>query len=159
VSILVDRKSLLADVDGGATLAEVERTLGEQGLTLDVDARDWAEASGKTIADWLGEGARGARDGWLDPADHLLAGLEAALVSGRVLAIRAAPRRAVGPDLVALVVGARGRFLRLRRATVRVHLAGVMRPEAAPFDAPRDPPLEAGESALLGRIEDELTRL
>jgi alkyldihydroxyacetonephosphate synthase len=155
----IDRKSLLADVDGRATLAEVERTLAAEGLTLDVDRSAWAQVSGMTLADWLAEGAHGARDPWLDPADHLVAGLEAELIADRTLAIRPAPRRAVGPDLIALVVGARGRFARVRRATVRVHLAGVTRPSAAPFEAPRDPPLEAGETALLARIEDELRTL
>jgi alkyldihydroxyacetonephosphate synthase len=73
----------------------------------------------------------------------------------RQLVIRPAPRRAVGPDLTALFVGAHDRFGRIDRAWMRVHLRGVPRP-STPFDCDRDPPVSAGETALLDSIARNL---
>ncbi len=148
-AIEIDRTSLLACVDGAADLASLERHLNEATLTL--DAR--FEAS-STVSDWLAGGAPGTRDRWLDPVDQLVAGLDATLTDGRVLRIRPAPRRAVGPDLTALFVGAAGRFGRVDRAWLRVHPRGARRPTSALFRHEREPPLTAGEQALL----DAMTR-
>lgn len=151
--VVVDRESLLACVEGAATLDEVERELRAQGLTLDATIPSPAP----TLAEWLARGAPGARDRWLDPADQLLAGLDATLKDGRGLSIRPAPRRAVGPDLTALLVGAGERFGRIDRAWMRVHPLGTARFTAPAFACDRDPPLAAGESALLDAISREGT--
>ena len=98
-------------------------------------------------------GAPGARDRWLDPVDQLLAGLDATLADGRALGVHPAPRRAVGPDLTALFVGAGERFGRIDRAWMRVHPLGVPRPSSSPFEHDRDPPLSAGERALLESVD------
>src|SRR5215472_14538260 len=152
----VDTTSLLVEADGGMTLEEIERALSADGLTLGLEGEHWPQIAPMKLADWLAQGARGARDAWLDPVDHLIAGLEAELPDGKTLVIRAAPRRAVGPDLVALFVGTLGRFGRVMRATLRVHRPGSPRPITAPFDEPREPPLGAAEQALLDAIEREL---
>jgi alkyldihydroxyacetonephosphate synthase len=144
----IDRESLLACVEGGPKLDEVERELRTHGLTLDASIPSPAP----TLAEWLSRGAPGARDRWLDPVDQLLAGLEATLKDGRTLSIRPAPRRAVGPDLTALFVGAGERFGRIDRAWMRVHPLGVLRPTSPAFVCDRDPPLSAGESHLLDAI-------
>ena len=98
------------------------------------------------------EGAHGARDPWTDPADHLLAGLEATLHDGRTLSIRPTPRRAVGPDLVALVIGMNERYGRIERAWLRVHRLDAPRPMAHPLVADRNPPLSDEEEAMLESI-------
>jgi alkyldihydroxyacetonephosphate synthase len=148
----VDRKSLLALVDGRDDLASIERRLAEQGLTLDVPP----EALASTVADWLAAGAPEARDRWLDPADQLVAGLDATLAGGRRLHVHAAPRRAVGPDLTALFLGAGSRFGRIDSAWLRVHDRDATRPRAAPFHTDRDPVVSAGEAQLLDAIEGAL---
>ncbi len=147
-AITVDRDSLLASIGGTRKLDEVERELRTQGLTLDASIPSPAP----TLAQWLALGAPGARDRWLDPVDQLLAGLDATLKDGRKLSIRPAPRRAVGPDLTALFVGAGDRFGRIDRAWMRVHTLGVPRPTSPAFVCDRDPPLTVGESYLLDAI-------
>jgi alkyldihydroxyacetonephosphate synthase len=148
-SLTLDRESMLACVHGSMDVEAAERHLRNAGLTLDADL----PAGPRPLADWLASGAPGARDRWLDPVDHLLAGLDATLADGRVLSIRPAPRRAVGPDLTALFVGAQRRYGRVDRAWMRVYEGGARRPSASPFRLDRDPPLSAGESGLLDAIE------
>jgi alkyldihydroxyacetonephosphate synthase len=143
--IAIDEVSLLVEVAGEVPLDELEGALGARGLTLD------APDLSRSVRGWLDAGAPGARDRWLDPADQIVAGLEGTLRDGRTLRIAPAPRRAVGPDLTALVLGCGGRFVTTTRAWLRVHKVGVARP-SAPFDAPRDPPLSDAEAELVARI-------
>jgi alkyldihydroxyacetonephosphate synthase len=150
MKVTVDRKSLLAQVDGKMTLAEVEASLALSGLTLDVAG---AKGNGRTIASWLAAGAEGARQAWLDPADHLVAGCEVVLKDGTRFEIRPAPRRAVGPDLVALVVGMSERFGAIERAWLRVHPVGVRRPDHGGLALDPDPPVSEGEAGLLDAID------
>ncbi|HEY6461883.1 MAG TPA: FAD-linked oxidase C-terminal domain-containing protein, partial [Polyangiaceae bacterium] len=147
----LDRESLLACIDGATLVGEAERSLQAEGLTLDAAF----SSPDVSLADWLAAGAPGSRDRWLDPVDQLLAGLDATLEGGRHLAIRPAPRRAVGPDLTALLVGAHGRFGRVDRAWLRVHRRDVARPVSA-FAHDRDPAISPGEEAILAAIERAL---
>ena len=141
----IDRPSLLAEVNGTTSLADVELTLGTSDLTLDLSAPFEG-----TVSAWIAAGAPGSRSPWLDPADHLIAGFVAKLADGRELVVRPAPRRAVGPDLFALFFGTEGRFGEITSAWLRVHPRGVKRPET-PFAHP-DPPKNADEQALWDAI-------
>ena len=143
----LDRDSLLVCIDATTDLATAERQLNETGLTLDL-----APSATGPLGAWLARGAPGARDRWLDPADQLLAGLDATLSDGRSLVVHPAPRRAVGPDLTALFVGAGERFGRIDRAWMRVHRRDATRPTAPPFELDRDPPVSDGERGLLEAI-------
>jgi alkyldihydroxyacetonephosphate synthase len=150
-AIELDRESLLACAEGSAEIASVERALSERALTLDAEA-----PPAVSVGEWLAQGAPGARDRWLDPADHVVAGLDATLQDGRTLRLRPAPRRAVGPDLMALFVGTSGRFGRIERAWLRVHRRDVARPTSTPFHFEREPPMNDGERALVERIARSL---
>jgi alkyldihydroxyacetonephosphate synthase len=151
--LVIDHVSLLADVDASLSLAACEERLRASGLTLGLAATVDPTI---TIAAWLARGTPGARDAWLDPVDHVVAGLEATVTDGRPLTIRPAPRRAVGPDLVALVVGMNERFATVTRAWLRVHPVGIARPSTHPLVIDRDPPLGEGETALLDAIDSAL---
>ncbi len=148
----LDRPSLLVHVGGAVELPELERFLRAEGLTLGLPG----PVPSSTVADWLARGAPGARDRYLDPADQLLAGLCGTLRDGRVLSVRPAPRRSVGPDLTALFVGAGARFGRVESAWLRVHLAGAPRHESPRFAFDRDPPLSGGERTLVDAIARKL---
>jgi alkyldihydroxyacetonephosphate synthase len=153
--LLVDVPSLLVQAPGTMPLAEAERELLASSLTLDVRG---ATESRETVAEWLASGAEGARDAWLDPADHLVAGLEMILRDGRSVHVRPAPRRAVGPDLVSLVMGMGERFAKIESAWLRVHRTGIPRPSHGALAIELDPPLEPGESHLLEAIAMQLDR-
>lgn len=147
----LDRDSLLAHAPGTMKVSDIEARLQHSALTL--DARFPAAA---TLADWLAEGAPGTRDRWLDPADQLVAGLEATVTGERRLRLRPAPRRAVGPDLTALLVGGRGQFGRIDGAWMRVHTRDGSRPSTAPFRHERDPAPSEAETALIDAIDRAL---
>jgi alkyldihydroxyacetonephosphate synthase len=152
-AVRVDRASLLAELEGATTLLQCEAALEVQGLTLGLgpDADRALD-----VATWLARGAPGARDPWSDPADHLVAGLEARLLDGRPLVVRPCPRRAVGPDLVALVVGMNERFATVTRAWLRVYPrdADPVRPHR--LDHERNPPITDAETALIDAIAKQL---
>jgi len=145
----IDRESLLVEVCAAVSLGACEEHLAGEGLTLRVDPLP-REAP---IATWLAQGARGATDGWSDPADHVVAGLDVTMKGGATFSIRPAPRRAVGPDLIALFVGAGGRYGRIDRAWLRVHPLGAPPARVHPYAGDRDPPCSAAEDALLDAIE------
>jgi len=152
--VKVDRASLLVDVEAKTTLGACEDALRAEGLTLGLEAIDRERE--RAIGAWLAAGAKGARDPWSDPADHLVAGLTATLHDGRTLTVRSAPRRAVGPDLIALVVGMQERYARVERAWLRVHRVEAPRPEVHPLVAERNPPVTEEEERLLEAIERAL---
>ena len=152
MSFEIDRESLLVRVPAAATLAAIERALDPAGLTLGVPVTDEA------VGDWLSRGAPGAPSSFADPAGHLLAGLTATLVNGRHLEVRPAPRRAVGPDLVALVVGMNERFASLEQVWLSVHLKGARRVDIPFAGLPADPPVTSDEASLLDAIARELSR-
>lgn len=149
--IELDQESLLVHASASEIVAKLEVELSLHGLTL--DAR--AEAT-MTVGEWISTGARGARDPWLDPADHLVAGFTATF-GDEPVSIRPAPRRATGPDLFALLFGQRGRVATLHDVWLRVHRVGVHRPRAEAFVRP-DPEWTADEAGLMKKIEAELAR-
>jgi len=151
----VDDVSLLATFAGTATLGEAEEKLLLNGLTLDL-AR--GIDFGTTIADFIAGGMLGTRDPWADPVDQTLAGFVANLENGARLTVRPAPRRAVGPDLSALVVGAGHEIGKIEQATLTVHRRGAPRVRALPFEIDRHPPVSDAERAAWNRIVEALRK-
>jgi len=147
---VLDRMSLLVRAAGTATLGDVERALSQGGLTLGLGPD--APPLDTTLDVWIAGGARGAPDPWEDPVDHLVAGFTARLKSGAELEVRPAPRRAVGPDLFALFLGARGAVGEIRSAYLRAHGPSQARRLSSGIN--RDPSLPDAERGWLDRIAD-----
>ncbi len=158
--IAIDVASLLVEVTADQGLDALETELAARGFTLGIALAD-AEASagagaGIAVGDWLARGAPGAPSLFADPADHLLAGLEATLISGDRLEVRPGPRRAVGPDLTALFVGAHRRFGSIDRAWLRIHRRDARRPSLPLPAGDLDPPVTEAEARLLEAIRSRL---
>jgi alkyldihydroxyacetonephosphate synthase len=152
--LTLDRASLLAHAPGAMKLLDIERALSREGLTLGLTRDAVLEQS---VADWIAGGLRGARDPWLDPVDHAIAGWTAKLGSGADVAVRPAPRRAVGPDLFALFHGMQDKAGSITSAWLRVsRLEGGGRPAALPralaTSLDRDPALSPAEAAWVDRV-------
>jgi alkyldihydroxyacetonephosphate synthase len=145
----LDPASQLVHASGAATLASVQRAAAIGGLDLGIDAGA-LDAERTTVAAWIAAGTPGAPDAWLDPVDHLVAGFQARLPAGAELSVRTSPRRAVGPDLLALFHGTSERVGTVTAAHLRVH--GRQRPRAMPAMFDRNPPPTSGEADWLERI-------
>jgi alkyldihydroxyacetonephosphate synthase len=138
--LLVDDASGLVCLRGNTRLDHAERTLRERGLTLGVDAAPDLDVDGL-----IASGMRGMPDPFDDPVEQRLAGISATLSSGAPLDLAPAPRRATGPDLGALFVGAERRVGRVDRAWLRARVLGATGARALPFSGERAPALEPGE--------------
>jgi alkyldihydroxyacetonephosphate synthase len=161
--IVIDATSLLVEVHATKTLDALETELAARGFTLGVALEEAGPANATTgspgsitVGDWLAKGAPGAASLFADPADHLVAGLEATLTGGKKLEVRPGPRRAVGPDLTALLIGTHRRLGSIDRAWLRIHRRDARR-QALPLPAgDLDPPVTADEARLLDAIQREL---
>jgi alkyldihydroxyacetonephosphate synthase len=147
----IDQHSLLASFAGETPLSVAEALLAGRGLTLAIDP-GYGPPGTTSITDWIARGTPGSTDPWLDPVDQRIAGLVARLHSGELLTIHPAPRRAVGPDLVALFHGAAERIGTVVRATLRVQRIGAPRARALPFTLERNPLLSEAEERLWQRL-------
>lgn len=138
----LDAQSLLAEVDAQLSIGAVEALLSRRGLTLGLSGGiDWSSS----LAVWVARGAPGAKDPWADPVGSLVAGFEAS-AGGVEVNVRSAPRRATGPDLLALFAGAQERVGVVERVTLAVTECRARVPRAQPFNWDRDPPLSSTEA-------------
>ncbi|MCA9624977.1 MAG: FAD-binding oxidoreductase, partial [Myxococcales bacterium] len=141
----LDEQSETVEASGKHRLEEVEAVAAGLGLSLGLPR----EALGATVGEWLGAGAPGAPDPWLDPTDHLVAGYRARLPKGAGLEIRPCPRRAVGPDLWALFAGTGGRAGTIESAHLRVRGPA---PRGLETPLEREPAPSGAETAFIDRV-------
>lgn len=152
MKLTIDRTSLLVNTDAERTLGDLEDRLASERLTLGFPLD--AELRALTVAEWFARGTPGAPSSFADPADHVVAGLSGTL-GERVLTMRPCPRRAVGPDLMALFHGTGERLGRVTSAWLRVHARDAERATAtrsARLDHPLDPPLGDDEARVFEAI-------
>lgn len=155
--LALDRASLLAHAPSAMRLRDIERALSREGLTLGLTGDHVPD---QTVGEWIAGGLAGAPDPWLDPVDHAVAGWTARLGGGADLAVRPAPRRAVGPDLLALFHGMRGKAGSITSAWLRVARFEAGRERGRPGALPRplatsidrDPAVSAAEAAWIDRV-------
>jgi alkyldihydroxyacetonephosphate synthase len=102
----LDARSQLLDVSAECSLDEAENVARRAGLTLGLSSVTQFDTA-RSLGDWSSAGCPGSPDPFQDPVRHSIAGYVATLGQQRVV-LGASPRRAVGPDLSALIIGARG---------------------------------------------------
>ena len=149
----LDEASLLATFSGELSLERAELLLESHGLTLGLTS---SPNSSLDIARWIAKGLPGSADPWSDPVAQPIAGLTARLHRGGTLAIRPAPRRAVGPDLLALFAGAGEQLGIVKTATLCVRRRGAPSARELPFAIDRNPPLSDSETKAWERLLREL---
>ena len=142
----VDAHSGIATFPGTEPLEAIERAARAKGWSLGLTdfPRDL------TLDDFIAQGLPGSPDPFADPVRGNVCGLEA---RGPHAAFRmlAAPRRATGPNLMALCIGAGGAIARVERASLP--LARTSRPARAESTA-----MSADEAAAWQRVVDAFSR-
>ncbi len=147
----IDERSQIAWIDGDTVLRDAARALDARGLALVGNV----EPTSERMADWLARGAAGSPDPFVDPVDHVVAGIEVALPHGRVI-VPPVPRRATGPDFGALAVGAEHAFgAEVAGAWLRVAPKDTP-PRRVTFAWDDRSPLNASERALTSAVAREL---
>jgi len=142
-AVSVDEESGLVRAPGATSIGEIERYLRTAGRTLALEA-----PSEMPLSRLVELGLPGTRDPLEDPVEQRLAGLSARMPSGARLRLRPAPRRATGPDLSALFVGAAGRVGTLEHAVLPAPRLARQPSRSLPFSGERAPAVSDAESAV-----------
>ncbi len=150
----IDTHSLTARLPGDMPLGVAEELLTRHGLSLSL--ADDTER-GQRVSRWVASGAATTHDPWADPVRQTVSGLQARLPSQERFEIRPAPRRAVGPDLVALYLGADERAGVVEAVTVSLEREGSPRARPLPFAGERNPHQDDGERAAFAALVDGVT--
>jgi len=153
--------NLTCEVEAGTTGEQLEKALGEKGLTLGYLPFPLLNS---TVGAWLAGRPAGWSPSRLGQAADLVVSLEGVLPDGAVFKSRATPRSAAGPDLDQVLVGS-GNTLAVITAAV---LAVRLQPELKLWrrflfaDLPRGLEamralLQKGMDPMAARLEDEPT--
>jgi alkyldihydroxyacetonephosphate synthase len=149
----VDPVSGLVRAPGATRVAHVERALEAEGRTLGLEG----VPPDLTVSDWVARGLPGMPDALIDPVDQRLAGF-AATSAELYVELRPAPRRAAGPDLSALWLGAEGRVGAVEHAWLRARSLRASPARALPFVVDRSPAKSSAEAAAWDVLAREVTR-
>lgn len=147
----VDPASGLARAPGDMSLPHVERALAAEGRTLGLEGPLPELDVNAYVAAGLPE-----MGGLGDPVDQRLAGFGARTHGGVELTVHPAPRRATGPDLSALFVGAGSRVGRVEHAWLRARSTRALPVRPLPFRGDPCPPVTSGETSMLDALAREL---
>ncbi|MGH8989483.1 MAG: FAD-binding oxidoreductase [Acidimicrobiales bacterium] len=117
----LDETSLVAEVPAGTNGRDLEETLRASGTGYTLG--HWPQSVDlSTVGGWLACRSAGQYSTRYGKIEDMVAGLEVALVDGRVVRTGAdAPRSATGPDLTQLFTGSEGVLGVITRAWLRVH--------------------------------------
>lgn len=142
----VDAHSGIATFAGTEPLEAIERAAQAKGFSLGLTELP----RGLTLDDFVARGLPGLPDPFADPVRGSVCGLEA---RGPRAAFRllAAPRRATGPNLMALCIGAGGAIARVERASLPLTRPGV---GGTPAESAA---LSGAEAAAWQRVVDSFT--
>ncbi len=113
----LNETTLQARVQAGMYGDRFEDALGARGYSMG----HWPQSVGvSTVGGWVATRAAGQFSTRYGSIEDMLLGLEAVLADGRVVRIRPKPRRAAGPDLRHLFLGAEGTAGIVTELTVKV---------------------------------------
>lgn len=140
----IDALSGIATFAGTTPLAELEALARAKGLSLGL-----TEAPRGSLAAFVAAGLPGLPDPFADPVRGYVCGLAARGPAAR-FRLLPAPRRATGPDLSALCVGAGGSIARIESASLAL-LRHAPKAGAGPVRASTTP-LMGGEAAAWQRV-------
>jgi alkyldihydroxyacetonephosphate synthase len=115
----VDDRSRLVTAGAGVTGDALGRGLARHNYMLGHEPQSVAIS---TVGGWLSTRACGQLSARYGAIEDLVAGLEAVLPGGTVVRSKVAPRRATGPDVANLLIGAEGILGIITEVTLRVVL-------------------------------------
>jgi alkyldihydroxyacetonephosphate synthase len=141
----IDVISGIATFPAATPLPEIEAAAQRHGLSLGLSGPVPSQLLGRFIA----EGLPGAPDPFLDPVRGYVCGLEARGASA-AFRLLPAPRRATGPDLSALCLGARDEIARAERVSLALLRASQEAKGRASAKVPES--LSAGERDAWQRL-------
>jgi alkyldihydroxyacetonephosphate synthase len=113
----VDDRSCLVTVGAGVKGAALTGALTQRGYMLGHEPQSLTIS---TVGGWVSTRACGQLSARYGAIEDLVAGLEAVLPDGRVVRSKVVPRRATGPDLANLLLGAEGTLGIVTEVTLRV---------------------------------------
>lgn len=115
--VKIDPENMMATVQCGVPLAVLEAKVNELGLTTGhcPQSQPMAFMGGLVATRSIGQFST-----YYGGIEDLVCGLEAVLPNGNVFRIRPVPRRAAGPDLRHLVIGAEGTIAFMTEVTVKL---------------------------------------
>lgn len=137
----LDEVSLVAHVQAGVVGVELEERLNQHGFSLGHVPTSMTNA---TLGGWLSTRSAGLMSSRYGRISDMCLGLTAVLADGQVVHTRVAPRRATGPDLAHLLLGAEGTLGVITAAHLRLHQLPIHRQ----FDAFRFESLGRASGAL-----------
>ncbi|MFZ5897556.1 MAG: FAD-binding oxidoreductase [Myxococcota bacterium] len=152
----LDSVSALVSLPGSWQVGAAETWLRARGHSLHIDRAEWNTISELSVDAWIAQGLLGIPDRFEDPVGSRLAGFSATLNDGRHFDIKAAPRRAVGPDLSALFVGTRGKFGRIDSAELAALPLDTKRAATTPFQRSPAQEVDASEQRAWQRLQSAL---
>lgn len=115
--VAFDERSRLVSVQAGVLGPELAAALEAWGYMLGHEPQSVAIS---TVGGWVSTRATGQLSARYGGIEDLIAGLEVVLPDGTVVRSKTTPRRAAGPDLAALVIGAEGSLGIVTEVTLRV---------------------------------------
>jgi alkyldihydroxyacetonephosphate synthase len=153
---VLDAESDLVELPGALAVGAAEAWLGERGRTLALDPEAFRVWSRESVDAWIAAGLPGIRDAYADPAGTRLSGCIVRLSNGERIGLRAAPRRAVGPDVTRLFVGAEHAFGSVESAMLGAPRSDAGRPEVFSYAGEREPPVDSEERLAWDALEAAL---
>jgi len=153
----MDEVSMVVHVQAGIVGVELEERLNARGFSLGHVPTSMTTA---TLGGWLSTQSAGMLSSRYGRVGDLCLGLTAVLPDGQVVHTRVAPRRATGPELAHLLIGAEGTLGVITAAHLRLHRLPLHRrfdsfcfEQVAPAMGALRQSLAAGVRPLVARIQ------